>query len=52
MYQYETERLWKLIRAIASMKFRMACMRDDGKATTAEYHALRRERKEAEAELR
>lgn len=54
MYQYQSERtgrLWELIRAIANMKFKMACMRDNDKATTAEYHALRQKRKDAEAEL-
>lgn len=54
MYQHQsgrTGRLWKLIRTIANIKFKMACMRNDGKATTAEYHALRKKKKEAEAAL-
>ena len=38
MYQHQsgrTGRLWKLIRTIANIKFKMVCMRNDGKATTA-----------------
>ena len=54
MYQHQsgrTGRLWKSIRTIANIKFKMVCMRNDGKATTAEYHALRKKKKEAEAAL-
>lgn len=53
MYRSErTKRFEELFHLIVSSNFKMAYLRNKGKATTAEYHALRKQRKEAERELK
>lgn len=53
MYPNErTKKFEELVHIIIRSNYKMIRMRNEGHATSAEYHALRKNKKEAERELK
>lgn len=53
MYPSErTKKFEELVHIIIRSNYKMTRMRNEGRATSAEYHALRKNKKEAERELK